>query len=417
MMIWRMLQSTDPVAHKAEFEAYRQALADQTVKSEEGLPLEARRGSSSEEDKPYAMVGSIAVISLIGAMTKKSTSFSSGASTIELRSLLRAAARDEDVTGILLRVDSPGGSVSGTADLADDIASITQRKKCVAYVEDTCCSAALWVASQCSAIYSNRTAIIGSIGTYMAIEDYSRLAANQGIEVHVLSTGKHKGAGVPGAAITSEQLAHFQQTVDDLNEHFLSAVSKGRGMSRSRLTEYADGRVWVGEQAVEIGLIDGIASFDDVLLTMQKSAKRSSGASANYDLTEGSLRIDGPLGLALDSVLTAVRGSSEGVSSLAARIAKVKAMRESQGRAYSTEGLEKIKEIEAALLEVAGEFSALRESCESLSPDSSSIEDSTSTGNDEPESASLEEAVTEVVDEDALLAHTIENSELFLSIP
>src|SRR5690606_31819803 len=129
-----------------------------------------------------------------GAMTKQGSSFG-GASTVRTRRAIRSAAADKSVSAIMLLIDSPGGSVSGTSDLADDVANAKKKKPVYAYIEDTCCSAAYWVASQCSAIYANPTAIVGSIGTYMVVADYSRMAENAGVKVHCISTGKYKGAG------------------------------------------------------------------------------------------------------------------------------------------------------------------------------------------------------------------------------
>ncbi len=330
--LWKQLGSINADGHRMDFEAFKES------------EIEAKSGKGEADYKPYEMVGSTAIISITGPMMKSPSSFSSSVSTVYARRLLRAATNDKDVTNILIRFDSPGGSVSGTQDLADEIYSTNRKKECIAYVEDCCCSAAYWCASQCSAIYANRTAVIGSIGTYMVIEDFSRYAQNVGIEVHVLSTGKFKGAGVEGSEITSEQLAHFQQTVDDLNEHFVSAVANGRNMARETLDQYADGRVWIGDQAQAIGLVDGIASMDDVLNDMGRKGRKSAvNASQDNDFaTDDALPAGATSEQTLDSVLAAVERANE-------RFETIRGLRASQGRKLGSDRIKQLQKVHAEL--------------------------------------------------------------------
>ncbi len=234
---------------------------------------QSRSGYDSSSDKPrkpYQMDGGVAILSLSGPMTKGSApSMSDGTSTVELRRLFRQASADPDVTAILLRVDSPGGQVAGTPDLARDVAAAAKTKPVYAYIEDLGASAAYWIASQCNAIYANPNAIVGSIGTYMVIPDTSEMADKMGAKVHVVKAGDHKGAGVPGAPVTDAHLAHFQQIVDDLNAQFLASVSKARGLTLAQNVAPADGSVFVGAKARAAGLVDGITSFDSVLAKLK----------------------------------------------------------------------------------------------------------------------------------------------------
>jgi signal peptide peptidase SppA len=232
-------------------------------------------------DRPYQMEGPTAIFSLMGPMTKAPTSWSSGTSTVRLRRQIDLARQDSDVTGAVLVIDSPGGSVSGTADLAAEIAKFAVVKPIVAYVEDCCCSAALWCATQCSAVYANATALVGSQGTVMVLDDSSRLYQNAGIEPVVFATGKYKGAGAEGAPITPEQRAHFQSIVDGLNAHFVAAVRRGRpAITDAQMAAIAEAGIYVGSAAIEIGLIDGIATLADALTAARGQMPRSAGIRA-----------------------------------------------------------------------------------------------------------------------------------------
>jgi signal peptide peptidase SppA len=245
--------------------------------------------SKDESNAPYAISQGIAQIEMIGPMMKFASSLSSNVSTVYARKQLRHAANNPDVKAIFLRIDSPGGTVSGTKDLADEIARTKAIKPVVAFVEDLAASAAYWVAAQATEIIANNTtALIGSIGTYAVIYDYSRSAENMGIKTHLITTGKFRGAGVPGVAITPEQLTEFQRVIDSLNDQFKSAVASGRTMATATIDELADGRVHPATLALDYKLIDRIESFDAAFsryLTLtttspsQPSTRRSSAMS------------------------------------------------------------------------------------------------------------------------------------------
>lgn len=249
---WHQLQRETVSVHVA---AFATAQAAQSAKESE------KRSAS----KPYRMAGSKAILSLTGTLTKAPTSFSGGSSTVYFRRLVSQAARDTDVSEIVIVFDTPGGSAAGTADAAEAVRLAALLKPVTGFIEDMCCSAGIWIASQCTRIVANRTAMVGSIGTLLVVYDYSRAAAMQGVEPLVFSTSGLKGAGVPGTVITEEQKAHFQRIVDDLNSHFLAAVQSGRGLTDEQMSAASTADVWIGEAAVTMGLVDEIASLDSVL--------------------------------------------------------------------------------------------------------------------------------------------------------
>ncbi len=124
-----------------------------------------------------------AVIALEGPLTKRPHSLQEvfgGLRTVLAARAIRQATQDPNVRSILLAIDSPGGTTAGTADLAGEVRRAAQRKPTWAYASDDCCSAAYWVASQASQIWANETALVGSIGTLLIVEDTSRRAEGQG---------------------------------------------------------------------------------------------------------------------------------------------------------------------------------------------------------------------------------------------
>jgi len=235
--------------------------------------------AASRSEPRYALTREgVAIIPVRGTLTKYDSSFAE-TSTVRLRQAVRAARRADDVDAILLVIDSPGGTVAGIRDLAADIQSAAAEKPLDAYIEDTGASAAYWLASQARQVWANPTALVGSIGTFMVLDDMSGRAEQLGIKVHVIRAGAFKGMGTPGTEITEAHLGESQRLVDAVNAHFLDAVASGRGLLRGRVAELADGRVHVGAAAVDLGLIDGIRSFDEVLGGLVDAA-HASGARA-----------------------------------------------------------------------------------------------------------------------------------------
>lgn len=208
---------------------------------------------------------SIARVVARGTLMKGQSSFG-GTSTVQLRRDIRQAAADPNVSGILLDVDSPGGTVAGTADLAAEVRAARRRKPVWAHIDDLGASAAYWVASQADQVFANdRTALVGSIGTLMTVYDYSAAAEKGGVKALVFATGPLKGAGAPGAAVTEDQRAYFQRLVDDSQASFDAAVRSGRGMTADQLAAVRTGGVFTAQQALDLKLIDGIRSVDRTL--------------------------------------------------------------------------------------------------------------------------------------------------------
>lgn len=214
----------------------------------------------------------VAIIDLEGVLTKYGSSFSMGGSTVRLRKALRNAREDAAVQSILLAIESPGGSTMGTPEAAAEVAATAKIKPVHAYIEDIGASAAYWIASQANTISANAAAMVGSIGTYFAVDDVSRAFTKAGIKTHFFTTGPHKGAGYMGTALTDEQRAEFQSLVERMNAPFVAAVKAGRGLDDAQLAEVTDGRCWRGDEAVAVGLIDEVKTYDEALAALSSQS-------------------------------------------------------------------------------------------------------------------------------------------------
>ena len=279
---WLGLWAMEPVA----FEQLVQTLKRIDLVSHVRLMTEAKIPvvrSQLEKTAPDRSGNSIAIIKVTGTMMKSQSSMG-GTSTVQIRRDLRQAAADPEVTGILLAIDSPGGTTAGTHDLAADVKAARKSKPVVAQIDDMGASAAYWAASQADAIYaSNPTTMVGSIGTFATVYDVSESFAADGVKTYNFTTGPLKGMGTPGTVITEEQRAHWQAIVDRSQQAFDDGVRLGRGMSPKELADVRTGAVWVGSDAIGKKLIDGVQSMGKTLDDMRRGRITKTGSSSLVD--------------------------------------------------------------------------------------------------------------------------------------
>lgn len=173
---------------------------------------------------------------------------------------VKEAANDTSVKEIHLMVNSPGGTVEGTAEAADAIYEARGSKPIKAFIEGQGASGAYLLACQADEIVAEKNAVVGSIGVYTYMYDYSEMAAKQGIKAVVFASGKHKGVGIPGTEITDEHRQPLQAIVDGMADNFIESVSRGRGVPVSQIEEIATGQSWIAKAAKEVGLVDTVVS-------------------------------------------------------------------------------------------------------------------------------------------------------------
>lgn len=209
----------------------------------------------------------LAQLNISGTLTKYGSHYSQ--STKALRGAIQMLASEPSVQGLLLVLDSPGGQVHGLEDLANDVASLAKHKPVVAYCEDCCCSAAYWIAAQATQVFSNPSAVVGSIGSYSVLVDDSEFLSKHGIKLHVVRSAANKGLGADGT-IPQELLEAAQKSVDQTHAVFVQAICRGRGLTPESAGAWATGDWFEAETALQLGLINGIKSYDEARKALQK---------------------------------------------------------------------------------------------------------------------------------------------------
>lgn len=223
--------------------------------------------------------GGIVVIPLYGVVTQRGNmvddvSGPGSVSTQQFAAALRQALTDETVSQILIDIDSPGGSVYGVSELADEIASARTQKPVVAIANSLAASAAYWIGCSASEFYVSPGGEVGSIGVWQAHFDYSQAFATEGVKPTLISAGKYKVEGNPYAPLDEEAQAFMQSRVDDYYTTFTKAVARGRGVPISQVRDgMGQGRVLGADAALAQNMVDGIATFDDVVKKMRRDAK------------------------------------------------------------------------------------------------------------------------------------------------
>ena len=255
---------------------------------------EAESGAAVKKSTPAAArAGAISVLPLHGVIVQRAnlaTEYCGGTSTQQFSGLLRDAMADDTVSHLLIDIDSPGGSVYGVAELADEIRAAGAIKPIVGIANSLAASAAYWLGSACGELYVTPGGEVGSIGVWQAHEDWSKAMEQDGIDVTLISAGKFKVEGNPYQPLDDEARAFMQSRVDDYYTDFTQAVARGRKVSVTHVRDgMGQGRVLGADAALAAGMIDGIMSFDSVVSKIRRSAApqpatRSRLAAARRDI-------------------------------------------------------------------------------------------------------------------------------------
>lgn len=316
----------------------------------------------------------IACIEISGPMLRKPDLFDlvvlGACDTEAVREAITEAAGREDVQAIFLDIDSPGGTVNGTPELAQAVARASRQKYVYAFTAGQMCSAAYWVASQADAIYATPSARIGSIGVLLPVIDSTGAFAQAGLKVEVFAAGKFKSTGTPGTELSEEQRAWLQSEVEETFAEFRSAVlSRGRKIP----DEAMEGQTFSARKAQRLnlaGMIEGrgeamerlrklhVRAVDTAPQTMSAPSIESELAAAREEITR--LRTDAQ---AQESLL------NEAQASLQSRIDAA----ESEAQAFDQVRSE-LESARAEITRIKSEHAALSEQLSTLQSRNTALE-------------------------------------------
>jgi signal peptide peptidase SppA len=232
--------------------------------------IEARIGKGREETVARQQ-GGVGILPLRGVIANRinmtgNISGGGGTSCEQFSAMLQAALRDDQVKAIVLDVDSPGGTVSGTDELSAQIFNARGQKPIVAHVNATAASAAYWIASAADEVVVTPSGAVGSVGVFSVHEDISAALEKAGIKRTLISAGEHKGEGVNFMPLADDTKAHVQQLVDEANSVFIKTLARNRNVSQAAVRDnFGKGRLVSAAAAVDRGMADSVGTLEDTL--------------------------------------------------------------------------------------------------------------------------------------------------------
>jgi protease-4 len=218
-----------------------------------------------------------AVLYLIGRSAGTSSQFAFGdrIAIVEIRGVIAQSSQiieeihqyleDDGVKAIILRIDSPGGGVGPSQEIHREVLKVKAKKKIVTSMGSVAASGGYYIACASDLIVANPGTITGSIGVLMEFTNIEELFKKIGIKGVVLKSGEHKDIGSPFREMTPDEKRIMQEVIDNVHQQFIKAVAEGRKLDHSKVTQIADGRIFSGEQAKQLGLVDQIGNLDDAI--------------------------------------------------------------------------------------------------------------------------------------------------------
>jgi len=187
----------------------------------------------------------------------------SEASADNIVSALRKAFKNEKAAGVILRINSPGGSPVQSGYINDEIVRLRAKypeKPLYAVIVDICASGGYYIAAAADSIYADKASLVGSIGVIMNGFGFTEAMKKVGVERRLLTAGEHKGFLDPFSPVNQEEVVHTKEMLGDIHKQFIDVVKNGRGDRLADDEKLFSGYIWSGEKSLELGLIDGLGS-------------------------------------------------------------------------------------------------------------------------------------------------------------
>lgn len=220
---------------------------------------------------------------------------------------LRSAVKDKNTKGIILNINSPGGSPVQSAYIYDEIKRLKVKHPempIYAVVSDICASGGYFVAAAADKIYVNQSSMIGSIGVLLNGFGFVNAMEKLGVDRRLLTAGKHKGLMDPFSPVKEGEDEHMQVLLDQVHQQFITAVRDGRGDRLVETEEIFSGLVWTGEQGVKLGLADDFGSVDSVARDVVGTKKKLNFTPQERLLDKIASKLGASFGHALGATLT-----------------------------------------------------------------------------------------------------------------
>jgi protease-4 len=198
----------------------------------------------------------------------------SDASAEKITAALQAAFKDKNTQGVIIRINSPGGSPVQSQTIYDEMRRLRKKYPDIplyAVVEDICASGGYFVAAGADRIYVSKSSVVGSIGVLMNGFGFSGLMEKLGVDRRLITAGENKGMLDPFSPVNDKDVEHARLLVKDIHQQFISVVREGRGKRLKETPDMFSGLIWTGQMSIELGLADGLGSLESVARDVVKA--------------------------------------------------------------------------------------------------------------------------------------------------
>ena len=203
----------------------------------------------------------------------------------QIAEIVRKAETDRRIKGVILRINTPGGTVTGSDTIYHELAAYKQRAgiPMIAQILDLGTSGGYYIAQAADRIVAQPTTVTGSIGVIMVRPTVAGLLAKLGVDATEITSGRYKAMGSPFSPLGDDERALFQAAIDELHARFVRTVAAGRPrLAPGRIAELADGRIYTAQQALDAGLIDEIGYLDDSIARLKETAGLTETSVVTY---------------------------------------------------------------------------------------------------------------------------------------
>lgn len=183
---------------------------------------------------------------------------------------LRDYSKNNSIKAVVIRVDSPGGAVAPSQEIYEEILKIKEKKKIIISMGTVAASGGYYISAPADKIVANAGTLTGSIGVIMELPNISGLMQKIGVETQVIKSGEHKDIASMFKALKPDEKQILQDVLDDVHNQFIIAVSEGRKKKFEEIKKLADGRIFTGRMAKELGLVDELGNLQDAIMLAGK---------------------------------------------------------------------------------------------------------------------------------------------------
>ena len=196
------------------------------------------------------------------------------ASAEKITAALQAAFKDKNTQGVIIRINSPGGSPVQSQTIYDEMRRLRKKYPDIplyAVVEDICASGGYFVAAGADRIYVSKSSVVGSIGVLMNGFGFSGLMEKLGVDRRLITAGENKGMLDPFSPVNDKDVEHARLLIKDIHQQFIGVVREGRGKRLKETPDMFSGLIWTGQMSIELGLADGLGSLESVARDVVKA--------------------------------------------------------------------------------------------------------------------------------------------------